>query len=604
MEPQFILESVTFSDGTEIRTSSAKIIAIVGPNNSGKSSTLREVVAGAYSSDNVGPVLRGVAFKKAGTTADLTAWLDKNVQKVIPKYEQKMFYSWLGKGCPEEETERRWRQVSIGSLSGILCGHIDVENRLEVGNGQAPINFFTEAPSHPTHVLFKNGDLEEKLNEIFRAAFKTDIILNRGGGSFIAFHVGEKPEIGSSENSLSLNYFQKLCKLPFLHDQGHGMRSFVGCTLHVLASPAFIHLLDEPEAFLHPPHAKLLGGLLARSLQPNRQLVVATHSGDFLRGLLESNLGSLCILRLTRNGNVNKVHELDSEAIRKFWTDPMLRFSNVLDAIFHEGVILCESDSDCRFYSAVLNAVLERRGRVVPDVMFAASGGKDRMPMLIRALRQLGVKIRVIADFDMLRDEAKFSETVGDLGGDLPSIEHAARRLRVDLESQTSPLGINQVRQTVMLALDANKGNSVLPETSEKIKSALKATSAWHYAKLSGVNIFPSGEPRAQLNGLLRYLRELGLFVVECGEIERFVPSIGGHGPKWVAKVLERDLANDPELKAARQFVEGVYEMGPRDGWCQPGRMPDLNSEIRLGAESKSERSTPYWRAIIKRVGL
>src|SRR5436190_2084431 len=107
------------------------------------------------------------------------------------------------------------------------------------------------------HVLYKNAALEQKVNAAFRAAFKTDLVLNRGGGKVIAFHVGDKPELSGSDDSLSPSYFERLRQLPFLHQQGHGMRSFVGCTLHAFTSPAFIHLLDEPEAFLHPPHARL-----------------------------------------------------------------------------------------------------------------------------------------------------------------------------------------------------------------------------------------------------------------------------------------------------------------------------------------------------------
>lgn len=265
MDPRLLLNSLTFSDGTTISTGDANIIALVGPNNSGKSSTLREILGGAGSSKDVGPVLRKITFKKEGAAEELKLWLELNVQKVKERYERGMTYAWLGSGCPEEDVESCWRRAESGRLNGILCTLIDVEKRLEVANEQEPINFFSEAPSHPMHVLYKNPDLERKVNEAFRAAFKTDIVLNRGGGKVIAFHVGNKPVQKLGEDSLSPGYFQQLRKLPFLHNQGHGMRSFVGCTLHVFTSPAFIHLLDEPEAFLHPPHAKLLAGLLARS---------------------------------------------------------------------------------------------------------------------------------------------------------------------------------------------------------------------------------------------------------------------------------------------------------------------------------------------------
>ena len=53
-------------------------------------------------------------------------------------------------------------------------------------------------------------------------------------------------------------------------------------------------------------------------------------------------------------------------------------------------------------------------------------------------------------------------------------------------------------------------------------------------------------------------LSQLGLFIPPVGEIERFAKTIGGHGPAWVEGVLGRDLAKDPELQAARDFVSSI----------------------------------------------
>ena len=603
MKTAFILESLAFSDGTTVATTNAKILALVGPNNSGKSSVLREIQMGAGDSRKIGPVLRSVTFEKRGSTTDFKEWLENNVQKIQDRYERGLVYSWLGKGCPEEEVNERWQAKNVGPLNGILCTLIDAENRLLVANKQEPIDFFSEAPSHPMHVLFKNPELEEKVSETFRAAFKTDLILNRGGGKVIAFHIGKKPNLKPDEESLSTKNFERLRELPFLHQQGHGMRSFVGCILQSFTSPAFIHLLDEPEAFLHPPHAKLLASLLARSVAEDRQLVVATHSGDFLRGLLDSDV-ALRVVRLTREGTLNRVHELDSDGIRTLWADPILRFSNVLDAIFHDGVVLCESDGDCRFYSAVLNAVLETRGEIPPDVMFAASGGKDRMAILIEALRKLGVKIRVIADFDVLRDDKTLAAIVSALGGKWSEIEADWRKLKTNIQTQTPPLAVNQIREQINLALDQEKNASVSNQTAEKIKQSLKATSPWHYAKLAGVNVSPSGEPRAQLDEFLRYLQKCGLFVVKCGEIERFVPSIGAHGPKWVAQALTKDLAADPELGEARAFINAVFDIGPHDGWCQPKAAMEEKVEVKTEQVSQSRQTAPLWQTILKKLRL
>jgi predicted ATPase len=65
------------------------------------------------------------------------------------------------------------------------------------------------------------------------------------------------------------------------------MRSFATVLLYVLAADNHsIQFLDEPEAFLHPPQARLLGEYIARERRSKSQLFIATHSTDILDGLM------------------------------------------------------------------------------------------------------------------------------------------------------------------------------------------------------------------------------------------------------------------------------------------------------------------------------
>jgi hypothetical protein len=94
------------------------------------------------------------------------------------------------------------------------------------------------------------------------------------------------------------------------------------------------------------------------------------------------------------------------------------------------------------------------------------------------------------------------------------------------------------------------------PETEvEEIKKVLKKCSPWSMVKTAGKSFIPSGDATQAFCRLCNNLADQGLFVVEVGELERFVPSVGGHGPAWVNKVLEKNLLTDPELDAARKFV-------------------------------------------------
>jgi hypothetical protein len=89
-----------------------------------------------------------------------------------------------------------------------------------------------------------------------------------------------------------------------------------------------------------------------------------------------------------------------------------MKFTSVLSGVFHKRVIICESDPDCMFYSALLD-IPEVHGPQYPDVLFVQAGGKHRMYLLASALRALDVNVDVIADIDVLNDETVLTEACG-----------------------------------------------------------------------------------------------------------------------------------------------------------------------------------------------
>ena len=135
-----------------------------------------------------------------------------------------------------------------------------------------------------------------------------------------------------------------------------------------------------------------------------------------LHGLINVAPDHLRVLRMQREGSVNRIKELDKALIREISFDPLMKYSSVLSGVFHERVIICEADADCMFYSSVLD-LTEVHGERQPDVLFVHAGGKDRMPALAKALVALDVPVDVIADIDILNDAAAFGRLVESIGG-------------------------------------------------------------------------------------------------------------------------------------------------------------------------------------------
>jgi hypothetical protein len=335
------------------------------------------------------------------------------------------------------------------------------------------------------------------------------------------------------------------------------VRSYVGLLLHILGGSQQVTLVDEPEAFLHPPQARRLGQVLAERTADSQQVFLATHSSDVVQGALDSRAG-VTIIRITRTDGTNNASVLDSKAVQDLWSDPLLRYSNVLDGLFHDAVVLCESDSDCRFYAAVLDALFEsgegepsipsaRR----PQVLFTHCGGKARLASVVRSLRAAGVPVVVVADFDVLKNTADIERILAALGADYSLVRDDLNVVASALNSEVRPISKLALRDELNRQLDEIASSTVSKSDMEAMRSVMRAESGWDKAKRAGIDAMPQGDPSARASALISALNAIGLLVVPVGELERFVPAVGGHGPSWVAEVLRRDLHKSPGPAAA-----------------------------------------------------
>jgi hypothetical protein len=101
------------------------------------------------------------------------------------------------------------------------------------------------------------------------------------------------------------------------------------------------------------------------------------------------------------------------------------------------------------------------------------------------------------------------------------------------------------------------------PEVIKIIQEVLRGASAWAEAKAIGKPFIKKGPVREAYERLASSLRAVGIFLVEVGELESFCPTIQEHGPAWVIKVFQRDLAADEELEHARRFAETLAQSLP-----------------------------------------
>jgi len=557
--PRLSFETITFSDGTTLTLDEADIVAFVGPNNAGKSAALRELQerVGRITS---GLVIKSASMKKVGNRDDLQTYLEAKAQRTGDGAN--FSYAGIGYSIHHSFISSFDHENNRHQVAPFFAKHLSTESRIMDSNAAPALALFHAPPTHPIHLLLMDPDLSKDISDKFRHGFGADLTPFRAGGSNFPLYVGEKPARPPDKDELSKEFIDTLLRTNvMLEKQGDGMRSFAAVILHVLAAQTHsIQFLDEPEAFLHPPQARLLGRYIADNRPRGSQLFIATHSTDVLDGLLESGSDRLRIVRLRRDGDVNRVRELGKERTRAVASDTLARFSRVFDGIFFEHVVICEADADCMFYQSILN-LPEISGDRRPDVLFIHTAGKHRMAKLVDTLRALDVPVSVIADIDILNDEGTFKNIFEKLGGSWTDVNLHWKTVTEVILKQRPPLNAEQVARLIAAQLEGVTGTGEFPEERERaIKSVFNTVSPWSAIKQSGRNALPAGEPIKHFDALSQKCDDRRLWIVPVGEIEGFCRSIGSHGPRFVERVLEeRSIGSDPELREAREFIRKLW---------------------------------------------
>ena len=519
--PQVFMKSIAFNDNTWLPLTSNSIIVFTGANNSGKSQVLRDVENSLdKSKENLNVIILEYEFSFHGNINDETFF-----KKHFFKNQQGRFQIIGYDNTFDKKTlTNYWNECNLyGNLHHLFIKRLSTELRLTVSND---LKRYKQPENHPICKLYKNEQLAQQLSEYFHQAFGEDLIVNRNEMKTIPLHVGKAPDKEAYTIKSQDEYYAQVSKLPKLQEQGDGMRSFASILLDTFTSEHSITLIDEPEAFLHPPQARVLGKMLAKSNPNNRQLFISTHSEDFLQGLLDADNENVTVIRINRVDNINKMSILANTDIKKLWGNPILRYSNILSGLFHEKVVVCESDYDCLFYQAVMNAIYESKGEIAPDILFTHCGGKSRAKDVVNALKAVNVPVVAICDFDLLNSSQNFKPLITAFGEDWNNI-------------------LSNGMQTIYNNMNAK--NSV-------------GISAWDQIKKIGKAGF-TGDAPAAYEIVEAMCKKIGLFIVSVGEMEGFDKTINKEKKDWVYHILAAyDLATESKLTEAREFVQAVID--------------------------------------------
>ena len=407
-------------------------------------------------------------------------------------------------------------------------------------------------PAHdsdnPLNRLLRSDDARQSLRRRVHEAFGEYLVID------VTSFVATKLKMSSSDpgdhelsplKPESIEYFRRTRSI---EDFSDGVKSFVGLLSAVMSSEYLVMLVDEPEAFLHPPLARRLGQNLHQLARDRAaHILAATHSADFLMGCIQASL-DVNIVRLTYRQGVPTARLLPVLELKQMMLDPLLRSTGTLSALFHEGAVVCEGDSDRAFYQEI-NERLLRQKQGAEDCLFMNAHSKQAVHRIIGTLRKMGVPAAAVVDLDLLHDEKVLKELLTAAGAE-PATINSLGMIKGEFNRNFYPEGADR----------------------EKCKARLKS---------QGINLLSAKQQESMRQLFFKPLAQLGIFVVPTGELESWLtdllPNRQPAKQGWLHTIFEA-LGSDPVgryVHPAEGDVWGfVREIGSWIGNPNRGGMP------------------------------
>lgn len=559
------IDSLTLRSGTTVPIEEG-LTVIVGPNNAGKSALLRDVAA-LLRADSGTPPMPGTVVDHVNTTwgrelesqirqlKESLRYYPVGTPGAMPGYRESMFKLPNDQLIHESVvTDIINSSRSLGQLADHYLLHFAAEFRTGMVGPDMSFNALTNVPTTPLQTIWLNRDLEREISEAVKESFGQGVTVNRYAGSSIPLHYGQT-KVKETSSPPSTDFLVELSRLPLVNEQGDGMRSFIGLILNILAGSHRLVLLDEPEAFLHPPQARNLGRLLVRFCQTGSRIIVATHSDDIVQGIASSAGEStrVAIHRITRAEDRNHIASISTDAVRSLYADPFMRYSSVMEGLFYHGVAVCESFGDCTYYRSILDSLPRNSPHV--DIHFTQTGGKQRIASAVRSLRSAAVPVASIVDIDILSDRRELAALINAHGGEPSLFDPRLNSIESQVASKGETVPRDRLRLKVSPLFDVDATELNRNEIAT-VREAVQGRSGWKLMKVSGTALL-NGAPRAAIESVIEDLGKLGIFVVPVGELESFHPTVGSRDKMaWLKQVM--DLRLQESDGRHRDFVEEV----------------------------------------------
>ncbi|UII75506.1 ATP-binding protein [Flagellimonas sp. HMM57] len=555
------------------------LVVLIGPNNCGKSQVLKDILKITTIEKPDSIVVDDISYSWPSKLSEL---LDSyNINSIIDNdgnhYIRTLNSSFSGVknlyiGNDWEDRVEKWlekkdeqsRKNFSNYFGNFLVNFLSTEDRLKniLQSKSGEVNKQVE---NLLQAVYKEGtEIEAKLRELVKDSFELDILLDYTNLVNLCFRISKSFGTVPTDPRELRKILEKERRLD---EQGDGLKSFISTflSLHVGQKPVL--LLDEPEAFLHPPQALKLGEIIAEQANNKKQIFIATHSVDLLRGILNIRQ-DIDLIRITRKDDINSISQLNPEEVKKIANDPLLSSTRVLEGLFYKGVVVTEADSDSIFYQRLSRQLFDN-----DDIHYTHSHNKQTVTKVSMPYFKLKVNHAVIVDFDILRVWDELKRLLEQKNADreiIDKIRELRKGIVSEVESQSPKSILTNLKTEIKDLLDTIKLNvsidiieSTTVEVRRKLKKIREENSPWSKYKNEGRRQL-SVDNQTKFDEINSYCKAIGVFIVPVGELESWLVTKGlpksSSKSKWIVKALERI----PELSAKKtdipwSFVSEVH---------------------------------------------
>ena len=512
---KLLFNAGTDASAEKLKISPGNVTVFIGPNNGGKSASLRDIFHRLTQGTASSEIFQHIEHSKLDQMEidDRIASLTLEESSTRPGHvhfgyrgERHELHLESLRGWLSSNANGDYPQPAYPYFFRYLVLNLNGQNRLNMVSGGGAQNL-REKPQSTIAALFKDDDLRHSISSIVHAAFGRYLVVDAttmGQFQYAFSDVEPSVELARSFSEKSIEFFAKCQRLDSASD---GTKAFIGILAEVMAGSHDILLMDEPEAFLHPALAFLLGREITKNISDEKQMFVATHSPHFLMGCMSVG-GPVDIVRLTYRAQNATERHLPGVDLRKMMNDPLLKSIGVVGALFFESAIVVEADSDRAFYEEV-NSRLHLHGDAgaISHTVFLNAHNKQEAVHIARVLRNVGIPAAIILDLDWIKEDGKVAQRY--------------------LAAAGMPAGLRQG------TLD----------TCRQVRAYLEATGSDY--KNGGISRL-AGQELATATAFFSQLERYGLFTVRNGELENWLPDLSVTVRKdlWLGAVFDRMGSN------------------------------------------------------------